>query len=148
MCCRSKVLELNGMRLSDFSTHKEALKVADELVATNKKEMGHDQPDIEHTNPLLTKVFYVHGQGKKRTWAQVEKKDFKAEADIKSQKQVLDASVFIEGFGAGSVASSSGGQGVKVENVVYGRMCAQKDSLRQHLQAHTQTHTTSQLPLT
>ena len=65
MPTRPKVLTLNGLSLSDFKTHVEALKVADEIVELNKKEMGHNYAPQEHSNPLLVKVFYIHGEGKK-----------------------------------------------------------------------------------
>lgn len=122
------MLELNGMRLSDFKTHAEALKTADQIVAQSKKDLGHNQPDIPHENPLLVKVFYVHGQGKKRSWSQNEKKEFVGESDVKSQKQLGDAAIFIEGLGVGS--SSSGEAGVKIENTKFVKMNQGKDSLR------------------
>ena len=65
MPTRPKVLTLNGLSLSDLKTHVEALKVADELVELNQKEMGHNCAPQEPSNPLLVKVFYIHGEGKK-----------------------------------------------------------------------------------
>ena len=82
MPTRPKVLTLNGLSLSDFKTHVEALKVAYEIVELNKKEMGHNYAPQEHSNPLLVKVFYVHGEGKKRSWMQMANKIFTAEAYV------------------------------------------------------------------
>ena len=54
---KPKVLTLNGMSLSDFKSHNEAMKVADEIVLQNQKEMGHSNAAREHSNPILVKVF-------------------------------------------------------------------------------------------
>ena len=62
------MLSLNGMSLSDFKTTTEAMKTADALVADNKKELGHDFPEIPHETPLLVRVYYVFNQGKKQSW--------------------------------------------------------------------------------
>lgn len=118
------------MRLSDFKTHDQALKVADDIVAQNKKDIGHDEKDMPHENPLLVRVFYIHGQGKKRTWSQSEKKELQLESDLKNVKQLGDASMFIEGMGVTAGSSSAGGENVKVEHVTHAKMTQQKDSLR------------------
>ena len=123
-------MSLNGMSLSDFKTQAEAMKVADQLVADNKKDLGHNLPDIPHENPLLVRVFYVFGQGKKRSSSQTEGKEFSGTTDAKTQKQLQDAQCFIEGMGLGSASSSSGGSKVKIENVMFGKMTTQKESLR------------------
>lgn len=123
------MLELNGLRMSDFKNHQEALKTADDFVKQNQKDFEHSHPDIKHDNPLLVKVFYVAGQGKKRTFKQDEKKEFTLDGDVKSQKQLQDASMFIEGMGMGVGSSSSGGD-VKIEHVAFAKMNTQKDSLR------------------
>ena len=131
MPTRPKVLTLNGLSLSDFKTHVEALKVADEIVELNKKEMGHNYAPQEHSNPLLVKVFYIHEEGKKMSYKQMESKVFTAEADVKNKKQLQDASSFMEGLGDGiQGGDSAGSSSVKIENVSFVALNLQKESLK------------------
>ena len=39
---RPKILELNGLKPADFKDHAEALKCADDLIARNTADFGHD----------------------------------------------------------------------------------------------------------
>ena len=123
-------MALNGLNMSDFNNHKEALATADDLIAENQKDFEHKEDPVIHTNPLLSKFFYVHGQGKKRTHSQAESKTFGGAADVKTQKQLADSKAFAEGIGIGNTGSSS--SSVKVENLAYSKMVQQKDTLRSH----------------
>ena len=118
------------MSLSDFKSHSEALKTADDLVAQNKKDLGHDHEPVVHANPLLTKVFYIHAEGKKRSMRQEENKSLMADGEAKTKKQLTDAHAFIEGMGDGLQGSDSSSSGVKIENLVFVAMSQQKDSLK------------------
>ena len=125
------MLTLNGMRLSDFKNHNEALKVADEIVLQNQKEMGHSHAAQEHSNPLLVKVFYIHGEGKKRSWMQMENKIFIAEASVKNRGQLQEARGFIEGLGEGMQGhDSAGSSSVKIENSTFVYISQQKEALK------------------
>ena len=127
---RPKVLTLNGMSLSDFKNHNEALKVADEIVLQNQKEMGQSHAAQEYSNLLLVKVFYIRGEGKKRSWMQMENKIFIAEANVKSRQQLQEARGFIEGLGEGMQGSdSAGSSSVKIENSTFVYMNQQKEAL-------------------
>ena len=117
---RPRILEMSGMRLSDFKTHAEALKTADELAAQNKAEFGYDVEPIPHSNPLMTKVWYVQGHGLKRKWEQTETKTLTADASVKDKKALEDSNGFVEGLGLGVSGASS--TAVKVENVAYKKM--------------------------
>ena len=123
-------MALNGLNMSDFNNHKEALATADDLIAENQKDFEHKEDPVIHTNPLLSKYFYVHGQGKKRTHSQAESKTFGGVSDVKTQKQLADSKAFAEGIGIGSTGSSS--SSVKIENLAYSKMKQQKDTLRSH----------------
>ena len=132
---RPKILQMNGMSMSDFSTQQEALKCADDLIAENEKLFGHSGPDctIPHKNPLLVRFWYVQGQGKKRTRAQIETKELSGDADVKNKKMLHDAGVFLEGLGPAVEPSSSG----KVENAVFAEMSATREKLRIHKTHYT-----------
>ena len=79
-------MQFNGMALSDFEDTKDALKTADEIIAENKAEYGHNYEPKLHKNPLVWKYFYVRSEGKNRTWEQTESKEFSGSADPKTRK--------------------------------------------------------------
>jgi hypothetical protein len=125
MCCiRPKILQLNGMNLSDFATHKEALKTADDIIAENKSIFDHDVAPIAHDNPLLIKYWYVHSEGKRRSHAQIEAKTFSGGADVKNKKQMVGA--FIEGFGDSAAITNE----VKAEFPLHNTMKKSIESVR------------------
>ena len=124
------MLQLNGMTLSDFKNHSEALKTADEIVQQNQHETGNNYAPIDHTNPLLVKVFYVHHQGKKRMHNQIETKSFHAQADVKNKKQLIDGQAFLEALGDGQAGGEGSSTGVKVENSNFLHMNKSKDALK------------------
>jgi len=114
--------------LGDFKSHEEALALADQLVGQNQQEMGHNEPAQEHDNALLTRVYYIHGQGKKRALSQAATKELAGGAEVKSAKQVADSASFIEVCGLAVKSSSS--SCVKVENVAHSKMSAQREILK------------------
>ena len=120
---------MNGLSLGDFPTHDEALKCADDLVAANAKEYEHKvSPQINASNPLLTKHWYVHGQGTKRKYTQAEEKALSGDSDLKTRKQLADSQAFMEGLGP---SSSAEGQ-VKIENVAFTDMTQSREKCRSH----------------
>ena len=79
-------MQINGLSISDFADQKEALKTADEIIADNKAEYGHQEEPKIHKNPLSSKYFYVKSDGKQRSWEQAEQKDFSGSADPKTKQ--------------------------------------------------------------
>jgi hypothetical protein len=117
------------LSISDFADQKEALKTADEIIADNKAEYGHQEEPNIHTNPLISKHFYVKSDGKQRSWEQSEQKEFSGTADPKTKKNMADIGAFMEGMGdlgGGGTAFSS----VKVEFVAHSKLLQAKDSCR------------------
>ena len=131
---------LNGLSLGDFKTHTEALKCADELVVQNQQELGHQEPNVHHDNPLLVKVFYVHGEGKKRTWRQSETKELEGSLDVKAKRQLVDNKLFLEGLGEMGDMSESSSSGVKIESMAWLHMAQAKDALKSMLQETSMSH--------
>jgi hypothetical protein len=125
---RPQILQFMGLALSDFAETKIALKTADDFIAENKAEYGHKQEPKIHTNPLVSKYFYVKSHGKKRSWEQTENKEFGGSADPKTRKNMQEVGAFMECFGdtGGEAASSS----VKVEFVAHSKLLQAKDSCR------------------
>ena len=122
-------MQINGLSISDFADQKGALKPADEIIADNKAEYGHQEEPKIHKNPLISKYFYVKSDGKKRSWEQSEQKEFSGSADPKTKKNMQDIGAFMEGMGdlgGGGSASSS----VKVEFVTHSKLLQAKDSCR------------------
>ncbi len=118
------------MSLSDFKNHKEALQVADDLLRQNQEELGHHEAPVPHENPLLVKCYYIHGEGKKRTWKQVESKKLEGDMDIKNKKQLLENNLFQEGLGLLGEAAESIATGVKIENLAWAQLQGSKESLK------------------
>ena len=56
------------MKLGDFESTEEAMKIAEEIVAQNAKDYGHQGERLYHPHPLLVRCWYVHGAGKERAW--------------------------------------------------------------------------------
>jgi hypothetical protein len=121
-------LQFNGLALSDFEDTKEALKTADEFIAENQAEYGHNHEPKLHKNPLVSKYFYVKSDGKKRTWEQAEHKEFSGSADPKTRKNMQEVGAFMEGMG--DAGSSDGASLVKVEFVAHSKLLQAKDSCR------------------
>ena len=105
----------DGMSLGDFETHTEALKNADEIVKQNQEELGHSFPPVDHANPLLVKVVYIHSEGKNRTFEQTETNEFSANADAKNKKQLVAAKSFLEGIGDGVEGEASSASSIHIE---------------------------------
>ena len=127
-------MQLNGLAVSDFTTTKEAVQVIEELVADNQKEYGHNEPKTEHaSNPLLNRYFYVHSDGRKRSWSQVTTKTMQMEGEVKNKKALCEAAdKYKELFGAeGAGGSSSDGLvPVKKENPQKDVLTVEVDVLR------------------
>ena len=121
-------MQINGLSIRDFADQKEALKTADESIADNKAEHGHQEEPKIHKNPLISKDFYVKSDGKKRSWEQAEHKDFSGSADPKTKHGMQDVGAFMEGVGD----PGSGGPAsvVKVEFVAHSKLLQAKDSCR------------------
>ena len=69
------------------------------MIAANKEDYGHDKEPVEHTNPLLSKFFYVESGGKKRARKQEEQKEVEGSASIKKMKDLEDTGLFAQGMG-------------------------------------------------
>ena len=121
-------MQINGLSISDFADQKEALKTADEIIADNKAEYGHQEETKIHKNPLISNYFYVKSDGKKRSWEQVEQKDFSGSTDTKTQNNMQDMGVFMEGMG--DLGSGGPNSSVKVEFVAHSKLLQAKDSCR------------------
>ena len=94
---RPAILKLNGMALSDFGSHSEALKTADELIAMNKERFGHAGEKSEHPKmPLLSTFFYVTDEGKRRCISQTERKSLAASSALKTKRQVEEATGHVQ----------------------------------------------------
>ena len=80
------ILGYNNLQLRDFPTHEAAMNFADQLVLDNSKEWGHDVNWILHPsgNPLLHRVWYIHGKGKEKKWSQFEKQELGWAPDLKN----------------------------------------------------------------
>ena len=72
------------------------------MIAANKEDYGHDKEPVEHTNPLLSKFFYVESGGKKRARKQEEQKEVEGSASIKKMKELEDTGLFAQGLGGAS----------------------------------------------
>ena len=106
--CRPKILELNGLRFGDYKNQEEALKIAGRLLEQNKAEFEHAGAVLEDPEiPLLSKYRYIISTGKKRTWAQSEKQELRANSNVKGLQQMRDAKGFMECLGEDDGASSS-----------------------------------------
>ena len=104
---RPAILKLNGMALSDFGSHSEALKTADELIAMNKERFGHSGEKREHPKmPLLSTFFYVSDEGKRRCISQTEHKSLTAASALKTKRQVEEATGHVQ-VDTGSKPSTS-----------------------------------------
>ena len=128
---RPKILQLNGMTCQDFPSIAEALQAAKQLYEDNKAEYEHDEPIQEHENKMLVKYWYVHGEGKKRSWSLSERKEFCLESDVKNKKALTETS---ERYMAllGSDAPSSGLASVKADNANRVKLDAEVETLRSH----------------
>merc|ERR1712115_452641 len=121
------------MTCQDFPNTGQALLAAKQLYEDNKVEFQHDEPIIEHSNQMLTKYWYVHGEGKKRTWSMSEKKEFNLESEVKTKKALTETSErYSELFG--NDASSSGLLPVKDENPNKLKLDVEVETLRSFLQ--------------
>ena len=78
------------------------METADALIAANKEDYGHDKEPVEHTNPLLSKFFYVESGGKKRARKQEERKEVEGTASIKKMKDLEETGLFAQGLGGAS----------------------------------------------
>ena len=126
---RPKILQLNGMTCQDFPSIAEALQAAKQLYEDNKAEYEHDEPIQEHANQMLVKYWYVHGEGKKRSWSLSERKEFCLESDVKNKKALTETSErYMELFGGD--ASSSGLVQIKAENANKVKLDAEVETLR------------------
>lgn len=123
---RPKILNMNGLNISDFASVEDALQTADEIISDNKKTFQHGGETVPHKNPLLAKFWYVMGTGKKRTISQSETKELAGSLDVKSRKVLHDANAFLDGLGP---AVEHGGS-AKIESVVFQDMCSQREKLR------------------
>ena len=121
-------MQINGLSISDFADQQEALKTADEIIADNKAEYGHQEEPRIHKNPLISKYFYMTSDGKKRSWEQAEQKDFSGSADPKTKQNMQDMGAFIEGMG--DLGSGCPTSSVKVEFVAHSKLLQAKDSCR------------------
>ena len=65
---------MNGLSLADFSSHEEALKVADQLIQQSMHEYNHDMAVISYGNQLTDRYFYIKGQGRVKSWGKSEEK--------------------------------------------------------------------------
>jgi hypothetical protein len=71
---RVEILGFKGMSLKDFSSHEEALKVADEIIADQRKT--YDFTDVlkanpdkhSEVNPLANQYWFAKSLGKTNTW--------------------------------------------------------------------------------
>ena len=93
---RPKILDMNGLRLSDFATHDEALKVADELIAASMSEHNHQYAMISYGNKLTDKYFYVLGKGRTRTWFKGEEQGLHKNSTVKNLKMLSNKALFGE----------------------------------------------------
>ena len=93
---RPKILDMNGLSLRDFSSHDEALAVADELIAASIKEHNHKYAMISYGNKLTDKYFYVQGKGRTRTWYKDEGKTLEKSSSVKNVKMLSNSAVFGE----------------------------------------------------
>ena len=121
------------MSLKDFASQKEAFVVADAMYEENKKEHGHNYEVEEHSNPLLTKFFFVECHGKKRTWSHLERATLGLETDVKSKKQLLEDENFGTVFGNlenEASGSTDANPAVKQENPVKPTLAKKVETLR------------------
>ena len=120
--------------MADFKDSKEAIKVIEELVSENAKEYGHEGEKQEHpSNPLLNKYYYVHNEGRKRNFAQVQEKEFQMQGEIKNKKALTEVSEKYKellGNDSGGGSSTDGQVVVKQENPQKEELTAAVEMLR------------------
>ena len=126
---RPSILQMNGLSLGDFESREAALATADDLIATNSAEFDHKVEPQVNKNPLLTKYWYVKGEGTKRSFSQTESKELQGSSDVKNRKLLTDAQAFMEGLGPAGSAEEPGAQ---VENVAFADMKQSREKLRTH----------------
>ena len=89
---RPSILALNGMSIKDFDTQREALEVADQIIAGNMAdyEEAHklNPPKESNVNPLLNKYFYVHDEGLKTNFTDSETKRLELSKEISKKSDV------------------------------------------------------------
>ena len=128
---RPRILEANGMKLSDFPTRDEAMKQADAFVAQNCKDFGHAQEKLDNPEPLMVRFKYVIGHGTKRTWESIDKTELDFEYQAKTAKGLADLTRLTSMMvGDGPGDPSGEGDGIKVESPKFVELVDTKKSLR------------------
>ena len=90
---------MNGMSLKDFDDRKEAMEVADQLIAQSVNEFGHKFACISYGNELTDRFFYVLQGGRTKTWCKDESKTLESTKNPKNVKMLADQGMFNEMLG-------------------------------------------------
>ena len=86
-------MDMNGLKLTDFGNHEEALELADTIIAQSVQEHGHQYAMISFGNPLTDKYFYIESKGRTKTWTQSYTKQIARSSNPKSLKAIQGSGV-------------------------------------------------------
>ena len=108
---------MNGMKLSDFPNHEEALSVADQLIAQSMHEFGHQLAVVSYGSVLTDKYFYIQSDGRTREWCKDRVKELSKAGAPKTAKALADGGVCPELLDTGKEAEVVGAAAAPLEEV-------------------------------
>ncbi len=128
---RPRILEANGLKMSDFDDEQEAFKLVDDLLQQNCKDFDFEPQKLDHPNPMLVRFKYVIGHGTKRRWSSVDKTSLHFSTVPKTNKGLADMGA-VAALIAGDVDPQKPGEAenVKVESPKFEEMTGANKQLR------------------
>ena len=137
---RPKVLQMNGLSVSDFDSTEDALKTADELIELSAAEFGFNKETLEHENVLLSRHYYMVSKGKQRKITNGHLKEIGGEADLNKDGKAGSALVALQD-GDMTAFEKTGAAGIKMEFPHLTAVQTEAEILRS-VCTHTRTHNT------
>ena len=111
---RPKILQMNGLSVSDFDSTEQALATADELIELSAGEFGFTKETLEHENTLLSRHFYMVSKGKQRKITNGQEKAIGGEADLNKDGKAGAALIALRD-GDMTAFDKTGAAGIKME---------------------------------
>ena len=139
---RPKILQMNGLSVSDFDSTEQALATADELIEFSAGEFGFTKETLEHENTLLSRHFYMVSKGKQRKITNGQEKQIGGETDLNKDGKA-GASLLALRDGEMSAFDKTGAASVKMEFPHLTAVQTEAEILRSVCtHTHTRTHNT------
>ena len=128
---RARILELVGVKLSDFATHEEAFTCAEAAIKQNAVDFKFEVTKIDNPIPMLVRFKYFIGHGTKRSWSSTDTTSVAGTFEPKTKKAMEDFGAAARCLGGDSGGGSGGQAKVKVESPLHEELKVVTAGLRQ-----------------